>query len=954
MADINDTPGAWEGVVELTRDTLVDAGEDGQGPSNAQARSLAKRTQYLKALVEQNQQTISDHDDAIVGLQGEVDGIKNGQFWTEESADFSISINEYVITRVRVSTLANPVVGTLPVSFHSDGIGIIFTDQDDTWDTNVFKLEIPAGATYTLEGAVEEEPGVYRLTLSDKGALAYVIYDSSEDNLVVNTSATGGSTGGGGLTLSGQWDMTGVGTEAAPLEADNVSCTVQVVDSDTQRITPVAPLFDLGGYFASTAFSQPLSSLTGSAKYLHHTPDVGDNFIGVQLGLVQTGKTLTELLTELSTPTPGVYGVILQFMTGNAVVTVVQDGVSTNITPNGFSLQPTDRLYLITNEDNGTIHYQINDNPPVALLVPNLNFSTWPQMRVFYNSLFTDSTPVLANGYTTIDMGASDGGRIPYQDVSDATPPIDAADGKAYEVIGSGTYNGVRGYAGDVAVFHNSTANIFLIRHIDPATLADKNDLILLAQEMSTVSGYKGIKRIEHFVISPNFYGVEPGLLYACSPNEGIPLHQDLIDAGLTHGDLFMNNRGVYTKYTPYPGERFVFAVYPTEFVMVYLPPSTAVEYPETALFREMRTLKLARFLSNDLVYMADHYFYPEEDSLDEYSRVVKRSSLSEKYETIIDPALLRGGVIVAGSPINFRAPVFGQDLNRRLMIDMSLGFQHSIMIDIDPYFNSSVEVDPNSNCHWKRLYSSTAVTLGVSQKSKWGKFSPEGKYIVAMGIGISRMYVYRTLQFQPLLIGTFLPSASYPPIGKAIMHPFVTEDTTLWAASCGNLTGYDGLAPNGNLYRIDYTTGELITTVTDQGWGLIRDFTVDYQRNKIFIVSGNGLWEYGLWDTNVTQISTDTNFSLVTAGRYDNLLVNDYFYTSRSAAPYVERWKISDYTRVSAPGVSSPPIRLELSPDGVYLACGSHIVDAETMADTTFAVNSYGRTKRAFWLPMT
>ena len=166
--------GSWDDVTLLTRQDPVDAGENGEGIANDQAKQLANRTRFLRDLAEQlgtDLQTVTDafnghlngadphaqyvtqtsYDNTVAAMQATIDELKTGLVWQEKADNFDVELLESAIARYRVDTTAGQVLGTLPLLME-DGQSAIFVDQGDAWDNYPLLLVAPQGATYTLEG----------------------------------------------------------------------------------------------------------------------------------------------------------------------------------------------------------------------------------------------------------------------------------------------------------------------------------------------------------------------------------------------------------------------------------------------------------------------------------------------------------------------------------------------------------------------------------------------------------------------------------------------------------------------------------------------------------------------------------------------------------------------------------------------------------------------------------
>lgn len=179
----------WAPVTQHTRQTVWDAGDDGNGPTNEQARQLANRTLWLRELAEQLGISLdaladdfNDHaggadphaqyalksvyDAQIADLQATIEELKTGAVWQEKAADFDVELLQDAIARYRVDSTAAAIAGMLPVNIE-DGQAAIFVDQSDTWDSNPLYLLVPQAATYTLEGAED-----YIVTETDALAFA--------------------------------------------------------------------------------------------------------------------------------------------------------------------------------------------------------------------------------------------------------------------------------------------------------------------------------------------------------------------------------------------------------------------------------------------------------------------------------------------------------------------------------------------------------------------------------------------------------------------------------------------------------------------------------------------------------------------------------------------------------------------------------------------------------------
>jgi hypothetical protein len=167
--------GSWDDVTLLTRQDPVDAGENGEGIANDQAKQLVARTRWLRDLAEQMGVSLDDlttafndhtaaadphnqyvlkttYDAQVANLQATIEELKTGAVWQEKAADFNVELLQDAIARYRVDSTTGPVAGLLPEAM-TDGQSAIFVDQTDTWDANPLYLVVPESATYTLEGA---------------------------------------------------------------------------------------------------------------------------------------------------------------------------------------------------------------------------------------------------------------------------------------------------------------------------------------------------------------------------------------------------------------------------------------------------------------------------------------------------------------------------------------------------------------------------------------------------------------------------------------------------------------------------------------------------------------------------------------------------------------------------------------------------------------------------------
>lgn len=174
MTDLTENS-TFDNVYQLERTDPVDAGENGDGVSNRQARQLANRTRWLRDLAEQQGVSLADlttalndhtgaadphnqyvlkttYDTQVADLQATIEELKTGAVWQEKAADFDVELLQDAIARYRVDSTTGAIAGLLP-EIMTDGQAAVFVDQGDTWDANPLYLVAPEAATYTMEGA---------------------------------------------------------------------------------------------------------------------------------------------------------------------------------------------------------------------------------------------------------------------------------------------------------------------------------------------------------------------------------------------------------------------------------------------------------------------------------------------------------------------------------------------------------------------------------------------------------------------------------------------------------------------------------------------------------------------------------------------------------------------------------------------------------------------------------
>lgn len=118
----------------------------------------------------------------------------------------------------------------------------------------------------------------------------------------------------------------------------------------------------------------------------------------------------------------------------------------------GRSLTPP----LLANSDTVTMDWQLD--------VANFQNTTFAP---FYGIGYQTMNSVLANIETyTFDLGTTDDGRLPFLSVQhDIEPPLDAADGKVYKVVGNGTYlSNPPIYSGDYVEFSETLQKLIITR----------------------------------------------------------------------------------------------------------------------------------------------------------------------------------------------------------------------------------------------------------------------------------------------------------------------------------------------------------------------------------------------------------------------------------------------------------------------------------------------------------
>lgn len=259
--------------------------------------------------------------------------------------------------------------------------------------------------------------------------------------------------------IAGTWNTTGTTTPATPVTA--VDATVTDLEANNEFTVS----FNAGDSNLKGALSAPFSigeAGGGWAKFVMPALDGGDTVQYVGVFVCNAEATVPDLMTAIGlSPSEPLVGTVTWFaavfhQVGAGSMAIVRH-VGGYTGPAPAVVVTGDTLYAGVDAATRKLRAQVNAGTVVDLDLPEEYNGS---VKVGLLAAHSDTTPVFAAGTVTFSLGTADGGKLPFGPVSDATLPLDAADGMRYLVTHYGTFAGRQLRPGDLAELSDGLSSV--------------------------------------------------------------------------------------------------------------------------------------------------------------------------------------------------------------------------------------------------------------------------------------------------------------------------------------------------------------------------------------------------------------------------------------------------------------------------------------------------------------
>jgi len=292
--------------------------------------------------------------------------------------------------------------------------------------------------------------------------------------------SSGGGSGGVVNRYAGEWDMTpSIITLSESVPAPNRSTGFLKLNDDIfQFLGDESPLTVGNSYLDGVIADgvSPVNSGVRSACALWPSISSTDNFSGLFLTIQNNTSELSDAYAMLSTS---------PINTINGVIFILQYDVNTNgiaitalIVKNSTPDYSTMGIFSIAAPASGTeLFYEVDTATGVtSLTIDGISYSPNRVIDIadFANDTFTTSYSIVFSSPTlsvansnsfVFDLGTTKNGRLPFLSVvAEIALPVNAADGKVYQVINTGgTYNNTYANVGDYVELADNLQKLIVI-----------------------------------------------------------------------------------------------------------------------------------------------------------------------------------------------------------------------------------------------------------------------------------------------------------------------------------------------------------------------------------------------------------------------------------------------------------------------------------------------------------